>query len=223
MATRTTASATNLFHVDALLSYQPIPGTVVFAGYGSNMLDDDAFRRAGAALHHARLTAVNFAPRFIALLRRERIDAIHSHVQYFSGWLLTLGAIAGVRKRIAHLWITNNPSTRSPFRALHRGIGRQLLRRYATRIVAVSRDTMAAAFDARWEGDRRCRVVYGGIPAPRYTPAQLEAMRRDARAEFQFDDDALVVMHAGRFDEAKNHRRIIDIFATLARRTLVGR
>jgi hypothetical protein len=45
--TRSTASATNLFHVDALLSYQPIPGTVVFAGYGSNMLDDDAFRFRG--------------------------------------------------------------------------------------------------------------------------------------------------------------------------------
>lgn len=45
--TRSAASATNLFHVDALLSYQPIPGTVVFAGYGSNMLDDDAFRFRG--------------------------------------------------------------------------------------------------------------------------------------------------------------------------------
>src|SRR5882762_2565655 len=45
--TRTTATATNLFHVDALLSYQPTPGTVVFAGYGSNMLDDDAFRFRG--------------------------------------------------------------------------------------------------------------------------------------------------------------------------------
>jgi len=45
--TRSTASTTNLFHVDALLSYQPIPGTVVFAGYGSNMLDDDAFHFHG--------------------------------------------------------------------------------------------------------------------------------------------------------------------------------
>src|SRR5216110_2847925 len=45
--TRTAASATNLFHVDALISYQPMPGTVVFAGYGSNMLDDDAFRFRG--------------------------------------------------------------------------------------------------------------------------------------------------------------------------------
>ncbi|OLD84934.1 MAG: hypothetical protein DMD38_08440 [Gemmatimonadetes bacterium] len=45
--TRTTATATNLFHVDALISYQPVPGTVVFAGYGSDMLDEDAFRFRG--------------------------------------------------------------------------------------------------------------------------------------------------------------------------------
>ena len=41
---RTIPTANNLFHVDALFSYQPIPGTVLFAGYGSDMLDDDAFR-----------------------------------------------------------------------------------------------------------------------------------------------------------------------------------
>jgi hypothetical protein len=45
--TRSAASATNLFHVDALISYQPMPGTVVFAGYGSNMLDENAFRFRG--------------------------------------------------------------------------------------------------------------------------------------------------------------------------------
>ena len=45
--TRTTPSATNLFHVDALLSYQPVPGTVLFAGYGGDMTDEDAFRFRG--------------------------------------------------------------------------------------------------------------------------------------------------------------------------------
>jgi hypothetical protein len=44
---RTAASSSNLFHVDVLLSYQPVPGTVVFAGYGSNMVDQDAFRFRG--------------------------------------------------------------------------------------------------------------------------------------------------------------------------------
>jgi len=45
--TRAAASRTNLFHADVLLSYQPVPGTVVFAGYGSNMVDEEAFRFRG--------------------------------------------------------------------------------------------------------------------------------------------------------------------------------
>ena len=45
--TRAAASSNNLLHADLLLSYQPVPGTVVFAGYGSNMLDEEAFRFRG--------------------------------------------------------------------------------------------------------------------------------------------------------------------------------
>src|SRR2546429_5595223 len=42
--TRAAASRSNLFHADLLLSYQPVPGTVVFAGYGSDMVDEEAFQ-----------------------------------------------------------------------------------------------------------------------------------------------------------------------------------
>ena len=45
--TRAAASHSNLFHADVLLSYQPIPGTVVFAGYSSDMVDEEAFRFRG--------------------------------------------------------------------------------------------------------------------------------------------------------------------------------
>jgi len=45
--TRAAASRSNLFHADVLLSYQPVPGTVVFAGYGSDMTDEEAFQFRG--------------------------------------------------------------------------------------------------------------------------------------------------------------------------------
>jgi glycosyltransferase involved in cell wall biosynthesis len=187
-------------------------------------LDDD-FRRAGAVLHHERLTAANFAIRFVRLLRRERIDAVHSHVQYLSGWFLMLAWMAGVKRRISHLWITSNPPTLSPFRALHRRVGRLLLGCFATRILAVGRDTMANAFSAEWESDTRCRVIYGGIPAAPPTPAQLDRTRREVRAELGAAENDTVVCHVGRFDEAKNHRRVVEIFAAMprgARLLLVG-
>ena len=44
---RTEASRTNRFHGDVLLSYQPIPGTVILAGYGSDLTDERAFRFRG--------------------------------------------------------------------------------------------------------------------------------------------------------------------------------
>jgi hypothetical protein len=44
---RSQASAFNQFHSDFLISYQPVPGTVVLAGYGSDMIDERAFRFDG--------------------------------------------------------------------------------------------------------------------------------------------------------------------------------
>jgi hypothetical protein len=41
--TRTTPQQTNNLHMDVLLSYQPVPGTVFLAGYGSDMTDERAF------------------------------------------------------------------------------------------------------------------------------------------------------------------------------------
>jgi hypothetical protein len=34
----------NVFSVDGLFSFEPSPGTVIFAGYGSTMNDDDTYR-----------------------------------------------------------------------------------------------------------------------------------------------------------------------------------
>jgi hypothetical protein len=42
--TRIAASARNVFRVDWLFSYRPVPGTVIFAGYGSTFDDPSAFR-----------------------------------------------------------------------------------------------------------------------------------------------------------------------------------
>ena len=41
--TRSTASASNLFRLDWLFSYRPVPGTVIFAGYGSTLDDASPF------------------------------------------------------------------------------------------------------------------------------------------------------------------------------------
>jgi hypothetical protein len=41
---RSAASASNVFRVDWLFSYRPVPGTVIFAGYGSTFDEPSPFR-----------------------------------------------------------------------------------------------------------------------------------------------------------------------------------
>jgi hypothetical protein len=41
---RAAATSRNTFHTDVLLAFTPTPGTVVFAGYGRNMMEPSAFR-----------------------------------------------------------------------------------------------------------------------------------------------------------------------------------
>jgi hypothetical protein len=43
----TTRQVTNTFRVDWLFSYQPNPGTVIFAGYGNTLTEPDAFAFSG--------------------------------------------------------------------------------------------------------------------------------------------------------------------------------
>jgi hypothetical protein len=40
------ASVSNQFQLSGLFSYQPVPGTVAFVGYGNNFGEPDAFRFA---------------------------------------------------------------------------------------------------------------------------------------------------------------------------------
>ena len=44
MLQRTSAVRRSNFRADWLLSYQPSPGTVIFAGYGSTLTEDDPLR-----------------------------------------------------------------------------------------------------------------------------------------------------------------------------------
>ena len=42
--TRVAGWSKNDFQVDALFSFEPNPGTVIFAGYGSTLAEDESFR-----------------------------------------------------------------------------------------------------------------------------------------------------------------------------------
>jgi glycosyltransferase involved in cell wall biosynthesis len=181
--------------------------------------------RLGGRVHLVKLDA-SFPRRFPTLLRRERVDVVHSHVEHFSGLLLLLARWAGVPIRIAHFRSTTDGHRPTLRRRLQRSVMKALVNRNATRILAVSRGAMESQWGPSWEADGRCEVVYNGLDtAPFSGPAE----RDDVRAELGLAASSYLVIHVGRLDPAKNHAMVLDVFAQLARRlpdahlALVGR
>jgi glycosyltransferase involved in cell wall biosynthesis len=100
-------------------------------------------------------------------------------------------------------------------RRAYLGLMKSWLHRHATLGLAVSRQAAVSLFGANWSGDRRWRISYCGIDL---APFRASTDRAAARSEFKIPERAFVVGHVGRFDYQKNHKFLIEVFTTLARR-----
>jgi len=158
-----------------------------------------------------------YAREFVRVLRRHGpYDIVHSHCHHYSGWVLWLAARAGVRARIAH---SHNDTSRErrrwkPTRRIYRAMTEQLIRKYATAGLAVSRAAARDLFGPNWQDDNRWRLLECGI---NLEPFERVVSRVEVRAEFGIPEDALVVGHVGRFVEQKNHAWLLRVFAEVRR------
>ena len=161
-----------------------------------------------------------FARRFMDVLTRLRVDVLHSHVHYTSGYLLWLAQRAGVSNRIAHFRNTSDGQGNSPRRLVQRAVLRKLIDWHATDILAVSEGTMAEAWRQDWAADPRCRVIFNGLDTSPYDGAsEPQAVRR----EFGWPIDAPLFISVASFQPAKNQVRVAEVFKAIADRSADAR
>ncbi|MGQ9505219.1 MAG: glycosyltransferase [Thermogutta sp.] len=178
-------------------------------------LDDEA-RAMGASLHYLPLRKPGFPRRFVALLRNEGYDVVHSHVHYSSGFLIELARFAGIRNRIAH-FRSQQDGKANPLRKPFRWVMKRLIDRSATHILGVSRCVMEAVWGPHWLRDRRCQVIYNGIDLGATVDDESEAVRARLLQSLGLPADTRLVVHVGSYRQAKNHLRLIDIFRQVHR------
>jgi len=185
---------------------------------------DAEVEAAGGEVHHLGLGPL-FPLRFVSLIRLKEYDVVHSHVHLASGFILFLSRQAGVQRRIAHFRNTDDGRGESVCETGRRFILRSLIDFSATRILAVCAGALDAVWGEKWRRDPRFEVVYNGMDLERFKGAPD---REEVRSELGLAEGP-VYIHIGRFDPPKNHRRLVEIFAALSRRTpgsrllLVGR
>jgi glycosyltransferase involved in cell wall biosynthesis len=144
-------------------------------------------------------------------------DIVHSHVHAYSGYVLRLARQATIRSRIAHSHTDTRPQRRraGPLRRTYFALASREIRRHATAGLAASAQAGDSLFGDGWQLRPRSRVLYFGCDL---TAFRQHVDRQAVRAELGFSTDDLVIGHAGRFCEPKNHDFWVDVAAAVARR-----
>ncbi len=163
---------------------------------------------------HAPLT---YAARFrAALAEHGPFDVVHSHVHYYSGWVLSAARRAGVPVRIAHshcgaVSVAARPGA---WHSAYRRVMRRMIRTSATHGLAASAEAAAALWGAGWRSDPRWRVLHCGVDL---RPFAERADRGAVRRDLGIPAGCRVVGHVGSFTPAKNHRFLLDVAAEAVR------
>lgn len=144
-------------------------------------------------------------------------DAIHSHVQHFSGFLMHLAHRCGVPMRIAHSHSdTSLVDAAAPCaRRLYLRLSERWVHEHATHLVGVSEVAGRALFGEQWSSDPRSRLLHCGIDLE---PFRMAPAKAAARAALNIGERDLVIGHVGRFAPPKNHALLLQVAASAIRR-----
>lgn len=182
---------------------------------GNQGILDDDIRQLGGEVHYCKLRRLDFNRRFRRLLREGKYDVVHSHVHYFSGYILWLAHKCSISGRIAHFRSSTGNDKNSLRRKIQTHIMRKLINRHATDILAVGEGTMFTAWRADWDKDPRCVVIPNGLDT---SPFHQALHSSNIYNEFNIPHNTPVLVHVGRMSRPKNHVRMAHIAGGVLKR-----
>ncbi len=141
--------------------------------------------------------------------KHSKYNIVHSHMNTFSGIILSISKKHGVKTRIAHSHTTIAASRiKIPLSKMSRFFGQNSITHY----LACSRDA------AKWSFGRyadKALIFKNSIDLEKY---RFSNDTRKAYRDKLDLKDKFVIGHVGRFNEIKNHRFLIDIHAKLVKK-----
>ena len=130
--------------------------------------------------------------------------AVHSHIYYFSGYILLIAKLCGVKIRISHSHETVKGRKQTFIRKCYERLMRWMIKQNATNWLACSDLAGRYVFGP----DIPYQVLYNGIDLNRFyfDEESRIRIRQQLHAE-----DSFIVMNVGRFAPQKNHVFIINL------------
>lgn len=176
----------------------------------------DRFAALGFTIHNIppkRVSFIKSCRAMDAIFKAYQFDIVHSHLTEWACVPLLLAWKDGVKVRINHSHMAENPTG---LRKLYYGVRIGLGRLAATDDFACGYAAGQYLFGKRRMAQGRVTVLPNAIEVKRFR--YDEAARCRLRAALGIAPDTVVLGHVGRFFTQKNHPFLIDIFAAYQQR-----
>lgn len=145
--------------------------------------------------------------------KRNSIKSVCDFTGNFAGLILFTAKCANISKRVSFYRGSSNHFTESRWRLLYNKFVKYLTYKYATDILSNSKAAFDFFYPDIWRQDARFEVIYNGI-----NPEIFVNESNHLREELNIPQDAFVVGHTGRYNEAKNHKTILKVALELSKR-----
>ncbi|MEW9671325.1 glycosyltransferase family 1 protein [Ammoniphilus sp. 3BR4] len=138
-------------------------------------------------------------------------DAIHSHVLFFSGIVLSVANKHSIPIRIAHSHNTSDSKDNSIFRKIYRQIMRQRILKNATHLIGCSKEACEYVFGKSTYKSGVSKHFPNAIDLRKYK--NLTRDKSYLTDELKLSNNSMLIGHIGRFTKQKNHVFVVELFS----------
>lgn len=180
---------------------------------------DDEIYSLGSQIYYCPYSSnpLIYALNLYKAFKKAKPDVVHSHVHAFSGLVLLIAYLCGIKSRISHCHSDTRKKEKnnSFIRRCYLFLMKYLISVFSTTKIAVSSLAAENLYGMNWETKKNCIVMPCGIDISKY---DLKYRNIDMRKDFSLPKDAFVIGHVGRFEEPKNHQFLIDVFYAIRKK-----
>ena len=190
--------------------YQFIIATFMKPTSGNRYAYEDELTKMGVKIVRLRDTRFkkpwDFTKQIEDLVRSEKIDIIHSQIDFMSALTLPGAKRGGATKLISHSHNTYNSEFDSPVKNMASKILRRRLLKYAKVRLACGEEAGKYLYGNR----AKFTVIPNGIDVEKFK--FNESLREKIRNKYKIPANATVLLNIGRLEKQKNQVFLLDIF-----------
>lgn len=183
-------------------------------GKGGALVDD--YEKLGVNIKVKRINYLSLRDHswFYSYLKRNNFDAICDFSGDFSGFILCIGRIIGIKKRISFYRESEHQFKKSILKSIYAKISNYFVNVNATSILSNSKVSLNN-FHPNWHLEKdKYKVIGNGIP---HIETSIES-RNINRRKLKIPKNSFIIGHLGRYVAAKNHAYILSLVDTIVER-----